>query len=113
MVDRRIQEVMPVVLEELQRWQGSSHVLSRKDLCAMVECSDRTLRSAIVALRKSGYLIIADEQGGYRFARDAEDLYTYTTSLKTRIQAMRVVIELMEAAGIREFGAPGGQLELL
>ena len=108
----RVHEVAPEVLAALQRWRGSSHVLSREELCGMIGCSDRVLRSAIVELRKAGHLIVADEAGGYRFARSAEDAYRYTMSLKTRLQSMREVIELMEAAVVREFGAPGGQLEL-
>jgi biotin operon repressor len=106
----RVHEVMPEVLAALERWRGSSHVLSREELCGMVGCSDRVLRAAIVELRKTGHLIIADEGGGYRFARNAKDVYGYTMSLKARIQAMRTVIEKLEAVAMQEFGPP--QLEL-
>jgi len=97
-------EVAPAVLEVLQGWRGSSYVMSRQTLCHRLGCSDRVLRAAIVELRKQGHLIIADEDGGYRFARSVDEVLGYTGSLKSRIGSLWEVIRLMEAAAERQFG---------
>jgi len=108
----QVDEVMPVVLDILERWRGSSMVMSRADMCARLRCTDRVLRAAVAELRKAGYLIVVDDGGGYRFARSVDDVVAFTSSLKKRIQSLREVVERMEAASLRQFGSPGGQMEL-
>lgn len=100
----RAAEAAPIVLQVFERWKGSSNTLSRQDLMGLTGLSDRVIRAAIGELRRQGYLIIADEGGGYRFARSAGEVLTYTASLKSRVDALREVVKAMETAAKDQFG---------
>jgi len=120
MVDHRevtsvdeIEELANRALTHFELWRHNGRALSREELCRKLGCDDRTLRIAVRELRCEGYLIVADPGGGYRFAHKGGEVYGYTSSLKSRIQALREVTEAMEAAAQREFGPPGEQLSLL
>jgi biotin operon repressor len=101
----RAAEAAPVVLEVFKRWRKSRNALSRQDLVGMTGLSDRLIRSAIAELRRQGYLIIADENGGYRFARSVDEVLAYTASLKSRVDALREVVTAMESAAEDQFGS--------
>ena len=107
-----IQELADRALQVFKRWQGSRHALSREDLCQMFDCDDRVLREAVRELRIRGYLIVADKAGGYRFARHGQEVYGYTASLKSRIQALREVTTAMETAARQKFGEPVEQIPM-
>ena len=92
------------VLTVFNRYRDSSVALTRETLCGILGCEDRSLRRAIRHLRCVGHLIVADEAGGYRFAKKGDEVYGYTSTLKSRIQALRTVTESMEAAARKEFG---------
>jgi biotin operon repressor len=109
----RIQEIADRALEIFKEWRGSRCSLSREDLCHKLDCGDRELRIAVRELRCQGHLIVADPAGGYRFARCGEEVYGYTSSLKSRIQALREVTEAMESQARRRFGEPVEQLNLM
>ena len=91
-------------LTVLELYRESSVALTRETLCGILGCDDRPLRRALRHLRCQGHLIVAEESGGYRFAKKGEEVYGYTSSLKSRIQALREVTESMEAAARQEFG---------
>jgi biotin operon repressor len=111
--DDHIQEIADRALVIFEEWRGSRRFLSRKDLCHKLDCGDRELRMAVRELRCHGHLIVADPTGGYRFARCGEEVYVYTASLKSRIQALREVTEAMENQARRRFGEPVEQLSLI
>jgi len=108
-----IQDIASQALRHLELWRGRRKALTRDELCRMIGCDDRNLRNALRELRVQGYLIVAEADGGYRFALEGGEVYGYTSSLKSRIQALREVAEAMEASAEREFGPPGEQLSLL
>lgn len=92
------------VLTIFKRYRESSVPLTREALCSMIGCGDRELRQAVRYLRCQGHLIVAEPSGGYRFAKKGDEVYGYTSSLKSRIQSLREVTEAMEAAARKEFG---------
>jgi len=95
-----------------ERYRGSGVALTRQSLCNVLNCHDRLLRDAVRELRCRGHLIVAVESGGYRFAQEPGEVYGYTASLKSRIQALREVTEAMEAAAEDAFGEPVTQMEM-
>lgn len=107
-----VRELGARALAIFKRYRGSSVALTREALCNALDCDDRVLREAIRWLRCEGYLIVAEPGGGYRFAREGEEVYGYTSSLKSRIQALREVTEAMEAAARQEFGPQQERLPL-
>lgn len=107
----KAKEIAPAVLDFLTLWRASGQAFSRRSLCSRLGCDDRALRLAIVELREHGHLIIAEETGGYRLAQSAGEVLEYTASLKSRIRALRQVVDAMEAAAAREFLA--GELQQL
>ena len=110
--DTRAEALAERALPVFEQFRGSSVALSRESLCKRLDCQDRLLRDAVRELRCQGHLIVADEAGGYRFAKSGEEVYGYTASLKSRIQALREVTEAMEAAAQQKFGEPVEQLGL-
>lgn len=108
-----IEDVANRALTYFELWRSHGRPLSREELCRALGCDDRILRKAVRKLRCEGYMIVADPEGGYRFAHDGGEVYGYTSSLKSRIQALREVTEAMEEAAQREFGPPGEQMRLL
>jgi biotin operon repressor len=107
-----VNEVAEETLKTLETWKGYG-AISREDLCASIGCHDRVLRQAVRELRCNGHLIVADPEGGYRFARAGEEVYGFTSSLKSRIRALRQVTEAMERAAQREFGPRVEQVSFL
>jgi len=105
-------ELAPAVLKHLLIWAPSGVALSRDTLCNRVGCSDRVLRAAVVELRRQGHLVIADGSGGYRLARNADEVAAYTASLKSRVRALREIIDVMEGAAEQRF-CQLGQMERL
>lgn len=99
--DEQAKEIADQVLAEIRFYNGkpvSSHQIARE-----IGANERLTRAAIAVLRERGELIIADPGGGYRFARSYEDLTQFTSSLKSRIEALRQIVSRMETAGRREF----------
>jgi DNA-binding GntR family transcriptional regulator len=111
--DDELQALANAALQIFEEWRGSRRALSRKDLCHRLGCDDRILRQAVRELRCQGHLIVADPNGGYRFAQCGEEVFGYTSSLKSRIQALREVTEAMEAQARQRFGEPVEQLSLI
>jgi hypothetical protein len=65
-------------------------------------------------LRVRGHLIVADNrQGGYRFARNGEEVYRYTGRLKSRIKKLREVADAMDAVAQDHYGPQQEQLSFL
>jgi DNA-binding GntR family transcriptional regulator len=93
-----------LVLQVLRDWRGHKYVPSREDLSARCHVDDRVLRAAIAELRRQGYLIVADEEGGYRFATGWNDVERFLASMKSRIVALREVVTAMETRAAAEFG---------
>jgi hypothetical protein len=113
-VSERIEQIADQLLEILEEWRGSRQTLNREGLCTRIGCNDRQLREGARQLRIRGYLIIADnKQGGYRFARNGQEVYKYTGRLKSRIQKLRVVAEAMDAVALKRYGPPTEQLSFL
>ena len=106
-----IEQIAERLLPIFREWRGTGVALSRDWLRQQVGCSDRVLRRAVTYLREEGELIIADPNGGYRLARSANEVIEYTSSLKSRIEALRTVVTAMESTATREFGA--SQMALL
>jgi len=98
-----VEQVAPVVLEQLRTWRASGQALSRRALAHRCECSDRVLRFAVAELRRQGHLIIAEDAGGYRLAQTPEDVEAYVNTLKSRCQALREIIDRMQASSDRQF----------
>jgi len=102
-------ETTQAILKTIQT--SPQHTFSRNVLAYLSGTPDRRMRQAVAALREQGHLIVADEDGGYRLAKDANDVQRYTASLRSRIKALSKVIKAMETAAKHEFGA-FQQLEL-
>lgn len=112
-VDEQSGGLAEKALDVFAKFRGSSVTLSRQYLCHELNCEDRQLRKAIRELRCEGWLIVADESGGYRFARSPEEVFGYTASLKSRIRALREVVDAMEGEARKVWGEPVQQLGLL
>lgn len=108
----RAAEAAPQVLAILTRRGQSRNALSREDLCGLTGLNDRCVRAAIAELRRQGHLIIADDAGGYRFARSADEVLAYTASLKSRMDALRAVVHAMESAAEDQFGSLAQQMSM-
>lgn len=104
--------IIPAVLRILQRWRPTGNTLTRGDLCVQVGCNDRVLREAIAELRKAGHLIVVDKNGGYRFARNGDEVYVYVRSLQRNIRALVEVCDAMAAAAALQYGEPHTQTEM-
>jgi len=99
------EELAPRLLRIFEAWRSSGRVLERADLAHQLACSDRILRVAVAVLRKDGHPIIAEGEGGYRFARSADEVLSFTGTLKSRIGELRQVVNALEAAAAREWPA--------
>jgi len=108
-----IQDIATRVLTHLELWRNTRRALTREELCNALDCDDRALRIALRELRCEGHLIVAEADGGYRFAQAGEEVYGFTATLKSRIKALREVTEAMEDAAQRQYGPPAEQLSLL
>lgn len=75
-----------------------------EDIAREVGTSDRIARAAVAVLRERGELIVADPNGGYRFARDYEDVLQFTASLKSRMESLRQIVVRMELAARSKYG---------
>jgi len=104
MYEDQIAAIAPLALHVLSNWRGKGYPLSRTDLAARCNCDDRTLRAAIAELRRQGYLIVADKDGGYRFASSWADVERFLSEMKSRITAIREIVESMERTAAQEFG---------
>lgn len=110
----RALDAAPAVLEYIQTAQAEGRVPSRDELVLRLQLSDRLIRQAVAELRNQGYLLVADEGGGYRFASSYADVMRYTASLKSRIESLRDVIRRMELEAHRRYpdGQDAEQLEM-
>jgi biotin operon repressor len=93
-------------LRLLQEFRASGVPLSRKMLVKRLGCTDRALRLAIAQLRLQGHLVIADDDGGYRLARNRAEVEGFVGSLKSRIGELQRAVNAMEREAAVEF--PGG-----
>lgn len=94
------------ILVALQQWQEGFGSLARADLCGLTGCSDREVRQAVAELRRNGHLVVP-AQGGYRLAESADEVTTYTATLRERVHALATVINAMEAAASSKWGGNG------
>lgn len=104
--------IKSLVLAVLQEFRRSGYSLSRQDLCARVGTSDRVLRAAVAELRRDGHLVVAEETGGYQLARSWDEVERYTASLRSRITALREIVDAMERGATQQFGSGEQQLGL-
>lgn len=109
---RDVDEIKLDLLNLLRLWQTSRTPLSRRALCQRLECQDRVLRRAVEELRRKGYLVIADEGGGYRLALSLDEVMGYTATLKSRIRALRQIVDRMETTAVQVFQNGGIQERL-
>ena len=100
-MDEHAAEIADRVLAEIRFYNGRP-VASQRIARELGE-NERLVRAAIAVLRERGELIIADPSGGYRFATSYDDLTQFTSSLKSRIEALRQIVSRMETAGRQAF----------
>lgn len=101
--EQQAQDAAPQVLALLEEFRHKTYILTRADMTGRLGITDRVLRAAVAELRKQGHLVVADENGGYRFAVSWNDVNRYTASLKSRIAALREIVAEMETTAARTF----------
>lgn len=99
-------ELAPQVLAVLKEWQRSGQALSRYALAARFKTNERIIRQTMLELQLRGHGVIADADGGYRLARNAEEILAYTATLKSRIAALREKTDALDRVAAEMDPAP-------
>jgi len=77
--------------------------VERGELVQALHSNDRLVREAISDLRRQGYLIIGDENGGYRLARNYEDVFRFVGTITREARVLDEVASAMLMAAAKQF----------